>query len=85
MTYTVVVVGHLWSGPLSSYEYEFYHEPTEAEIKAKAGDFQSVDDYQVTKVERSNLTSNQGRTRTYTIVFDLVRPFDKASSRKVGR
>ena len=49
MQYTVNIIGTTWGGFQSAYSYNFTQtsEPTAQEIKRKAGDFSSVDDYQI--------------------------------------
>lgn len=43
ITFTAKVYGIAWAGYKASTKYVFYHkQPSRAEIKAKAGDFQNV-------------------------------------------
>lgn len=48
-SYDVKVSGIAWAGYKASTEYHFQHQPTRAEVLAKAGDFQSVTRIQVTE------------------------------------
>lgn len=40
--WTAKVYGVAWAGYRASTEYDFDHQPTRAEVLARAGDFQSV-------------------------------------------
>lgn len=48
-SYDVKVSGIAWAGYKASTEYHFDHQPTRAEVIAKAGDFQAVTRIQVTE------------------------------------
>jgi hypothetical protein len=51
--YRVDVVGNLWSGPEAVYTYSMEQddEPTAAQIQRRAGDFECVTDYRITRFE----------------------------------
>jgi hypothetical protein len=61
--YTVRLIGETWEGFTSSYEYTFRHEPTAEEIKSKAGDFQSITDYQVYRQRTVGTWESETTTR----------------------
>lgn len=46
-TYRVFVIGHAWGGFKGTYSYTYDHNPTEQFIKARAGDFESLIDWQI--------------------------------------
>ena len=48
-SYVVKVSGVAWAGYKASTEYHFDHQPTRAEVLARAGDFESVSRIQVTE------------------------------------
>lgn len=40
--FTAKVYGHTWAGYKGFTEYDFAHQPTRAEVIARAGDFENV-------------------------------------------
>lgn len=50
VSFTVDVVGRIWSGHTGTYSYHFVTFPGETAIRAKAGDFESITDYEVTRI-----------------------------------
>src|ERR1700690_90819 len=67
-TYQVHVIGHAWGGFKGTYGYFFDHEPTEQEINAKAGDFESLIDWQIISVR--TIQYNDGERRIVSVVRD---------------
>ena len=61
--YQVRVIGATWEGFDATYSYEFDHVPTEAEVKQRAGDFQSIADYQVIEITRTGDWEREVTTR----------------------
>ncbi len=72
--YTVDVLGQTWEGLDSSYQYFFTHEPTAEEIKARACDFQSIEDYRVTCITVSGTWALETTART------VIRPWQEEDS-----
>jgi hypothetical protein len=50
VSYQAQIVGTTWEGVPSAYSYAFGHAPSLAEIKRKAGDFKTIDDWQSIEV-----------------------------------
>lgn len=50
ISFEVGVIGCAWQGFEATYLYTFDKFPTEKEITSKAGDFQSITDYQITRI-----------------------------------
>lgn len=74
VVYRVYLIGISWWGFGGTYSYSFDHLPTEDEITTKAGDFQSITDYEV----------EQRRTIHYTDgelnIIKIVRPWARVQS-----
>ena len=47
--FQVNVIGRAWGGFESTYQYHFNKLPTLQDIRSKAGDFESIDDYEIVK------------------------------------
>lgn len=72
VSYRVWIVGYTWEGFKSAYDYHFARIPTREEIERKAGDFQSVEDYQVYETRTIHYTD--GERRIGKIVRDWTNP-----------
>lgn len=81
--YSVTIVGWAWGGFTSSYRYEFDHLPTKHEIECRAGDFESVTDYEIEATEHKVQVGKGGKVSTETITRRLVREFVKEDSADV--
>jgi hypothetical protein len=66
ITYRVAIIGIAWEGFTGTYGYSFDHEPTAQEIKAKAGDFQSIVDYETMRVTHIRYTDGDRRIHKIT-------------------
>ena len=49
VVYTAHVNGWAWAGYEASTEYEFDHKPSDAEIQARAGDFERIESFTITR------------------------------------
>ena len=67
-TYRVYVIGYTWEGFKGTYSYTYDHEPTEQFIKARAGDFESLVDWQV--VQHRKIMYSDGERTIVTKVRD---------------
>lgn len=63
-SYRIDVIGHLWSGPLASYSKPF--KALADGWKAQFGDFESIEDYRVTKLEYHFKQHGPKAISTYT-------------------
>jgi len=68
--YRVDVVGILWQGTEGSTSYTFSYLPTPEQITQRAGDFQSILDYQVTAVTSIQYVDG------YRVIRRVVEPFE---------
>lgn len=67
VSYRVFVIGLTWAGYSATYTYDFEHSPTAQQIKAKAGDFQSLTDYAVHRITNITTFREDGYTNTKTV------------------
>lgn len=74
--YTTSVIGRAWAGFKATYQYKTDNFPQN--IKALAGDFQEVLDYQVDKTSFT-LRVEQNKTITTTTV-EIIRPWEHQES-----
>lgn len=72
--YRVDVIGTTWAGYESTYTYTFPYLPDATKINLRAGDFQSVDDYQITAVTRVEYVDG------HRVRFDVVCEWAKDDS-----
>lgn len=52
VSYQVDVIGTIWQGTDAAMRYTFRSLPTKAEVIAKAGDFDHIQNYQTTQIVR---------------------------------
>lgn len=74
VSYRVALIGVAWEGFTGTYEYSFDHEPTTEEVERRAGDFQSVTDYETVKITRIQYTDGDRR------IVKIVRPWQSQES-----
>jgi hypothetical protein len=74
ITYRVDLIGWAWGGFKGTYEYTFDHEPSAKEIRSRAGDFESIEDYQVTAEIRTQLADG------YQLRHKTVEPWKREES-----
>ena len=72
--YRVNLLGRTWGGFDGAYTYTFDEPPTAANIRSKAGDFESITDYSVTAIIRTQLTDG------YQIRHKIVEPWKREES-----
>ena len=75
--FQVNVIGQAWGGFESTYTYEFEKFPTLQDVRSKAGDFESVDDYEVIKSTTTFTPTPKGYKRTDE--FETVQKFSAVS------
>ena len=71
-TYRVYVIGQTWGGYKGTYSYTYDHLPTEQFIKARAGDFASLTDWQI--VSERKIVYSDGERKIITKVRDWQLP-----------
>lgn len=77
--YTVKVVGILWSGSPSTYSKNFTSKPeTFIQVKHEFGDFDCINDYQVTEVKFDYLT--EGKKFITTKTQEIIKDWDTKES-----
>ena len=77
--YTVKVVGNLWSGSPSTYSKNFTTKPDSyIQVKHEFGDFETINDYQVTEVSFSYLT--EGKKFITTKTQEIIKEWDNEES-----
>ena len=77
--YTVKVVGNLWSGSPSTYSKNFTTKPeTHNQVKREFGDFDCINDYQVTEVKFDYVT--EGKKFITTKIQEIIKDWDNEES-----
>jgi hypothetical protein len=77
--YTVKVVGTLWSGSPSTYSKNFIDKPeTFNQVKREFGDFDTINDYQVTEVSFDYVT--EGKKFITTKIQEIIKDWDNEES-----
>jgi hypothetical protein len=78
-SYTVKVVGNLWSGSPSTYSKNFTTKPeTHNQVKREFGDFDCINDYQVTEVKFDYVT--EGKKFITTKIQEIIKDWDNEES-----
>ena len=74
VSYRVYIIGWAWGGFQGTYSYTFSHEPTQKEIEHGAGDFQSVDDYEIVRLRCIHYSDGERR------IVKTIRPWANQDS-----
>ena len=74
VSYRVFLIGRAWGGFDGTYSYTFAHNPSESEVKAAAGDFESVEDFETQEVRTIYYTDGERR------IVKTVRPWSNVES-----
>ena len=74
ISYRVDLIGLTWGGFTGTYSYTFDDDPSAKEIRSKAGDFQTIDDYKVTADIRTQLVDG------YQLRHKIVEPWKRKKS-----
>jgi hypothetical protein len=74
VSYHTYLIGIAWAGFEGTYDYQFDHAPTAEEVKAKAGDFQAIMDFETQAVRTIRYTDGERR------IVKTVRPWANEDS-----
>ena len=77
VSYRVFLIGRAWGGFDGTYSYTFAHNPSESEVKAAAGDFESVEDFETQEVRTIYYTDGERRIVKTVRPWSSVESFDK--------
>lgn len=74
VSFRVALIGTTWQGFVGTYSYTFNHAPSGEEVVARAGDFQSIHDYETVSVTLIQYTDGERR------IVKVVRPWQLPDS-----